>query len=103
MTRDNTQILFNEIWQLPTERIEETIVARLPTPSTVLPRSLPVPKPRQLTKWEKFAKEKGIVKRKKAPVFHETLQVGFRIYHYNSYIINSTFYTFVEMGTQFWL
>lgn len=75
MARDNTQILFNAIWELPTERIEEAIVARLPVPTTVLPRSLPVPKPRPLTNWEQFAKEKGIVKKKKGPVFNETLQV----------------------------
>lgn len=66
LTRDNTQILLNAIWELPTERVEETIVAKLPKPTTRLPRSKCIPKPRAPTKWEKFAKEKGIQKKKKA-------------------------------------
>lgn len=65
LTRDNTQLLINAIWQLPTERVDECIVAKLPTPTTVLPRLHKVPGPRPLTKWEKFAKEKGITKKKK--------------------------------------
>ena len=30
-----------------------------------MPRSRPVPKPKGLTKWEKFARERGIKKKKK--------------------------------------
>ncbi len=63
--RDNVQFLFNEIWSLPTERVEDAIVAVLPPPSTVIPREKPLPKPKPMTKWEKYAKEKGIVKQKK--------------------------------------
>jgi regulator of ribosome biosynthesis len=66
LTRDNTQLLFNQIWELPTERIDEAIVAKLPKQKFSLPRFRSVPKPRPLTKWEKFAKEKGIVKKKKS-------------------------------------
>ncbi|KAG6454743.1 hypothetical protein O3G_MSEX008847 [Manduca sexta] len=65
LARDNTQLLLNKVWELPTERIEEAIVVRLPPPTTVLPRAKPVPKPRPLTKWEEFAKAKGINKKKK--------------------------------------
>lgn len=65
LTRDNTQLLLNKIWELPTERIDEAIVVRLPQPTTVLPRAKPVPKPRPLTKWQEFAKAKGITKKKK--------------------------------------
>lgn len=64
LTRDNTQLLINAIWELPTERVDECIVAKLPPPTTVLPRLRRVPGPRPLTKWEKFAKEKGIKKKK---------------------------------------
>jgi len=32
----------------------------LPKPVTVLPRSKPIPKPKALTKWEKYRMEKGI-------------------------------------------
>lgn len=65
VTRDNVQLLINRIWTLPTERIDEAIVAKLPKPSFVLPRGRKVPKPRALTKWQQFAKEKGIRSKKK--------------------------------------
>ena len=66
IARDNCQLLLNGIWQLPSERIEDAIVAVLPPPTTKIPREKPVPKPKPLTKWEQYAKEKGIVKQKKA-------------------------------------
>ncbi|KAM6900130.1 ribosome biogenesis regulatory protein homolog [Xenentodon cancila] len=65
LARDNTQLLINEIWKLPTERVEEAIVAKLPAPTTRLPREKPPPKPRPPTRWEQFAKLKGIQKKKK--------------------------------------
>uniref|UniRef100_A0A8C6L1J1 Ribosome biogenesis regulatory protein n=4 Tax=Nothobranchius furzeri TaxID=105023 RepID=A0A8C6L1J1_NOTFU len=65
LARDNTQLLINEIWKLPTERVEEVIVAKLPEPTTRLPREKPPLKPRPPTKWEQFAKLKGIQKKKK--------------------------------------
>lgn len=65
LARDNTQLLVNAIWSLPTERVEEVIVAKFPPPSTKLPREKPLPKPKEMTKWEKYAAEKGIVKKKK--------------------------------------
>lgn len=37
----------------------------LPRPTTLLPREKPLPKPKPETRWEKFAKAKGIVNRKK--------------------------------------
>lgn len=65
LARDNTQLLLNKVWDLPTERLEEAIVVRLPPPTTSLPRAKPVPKPKPLTKWQEFAKAKGITKNKK--------------------------------------
>ncbi|XP_049421612.1 ribosome biogenesis regulatory protein homolog [Epinephelus fuscoguttatus] len=65
LARDNTQLLINEIWKQPTERVEEAIVAKLPDPTTPLPREKPPPKPKPPTKWEEFAKLKGIQKKKK--------------------------------------
>jgi hypothetical protein len=41
-------------------------VAKLPKPTTVLPREKPIPKPKALTKWQKFAQKKGIVKHKRS-------------------------------------
>jgi len=63
--RDCAQLLINSLWQLETERVEEAIVAHLPPPTFVLPREKPCPKPKPMTKWEKYAKEKGIDKKKK--------------------------------------
>lgn len=65
LARDNTQLLLNKLWELPTERVEEAVMVKLPPPKTVLPRMKPVPTPRPLTKWQKFAQEKGIQKKKK--------------------------------------
>ncbi|KAI8052181.1 RRS1-domain-containing protein [Syncephalis plumigaleata] len=64
--RGSTQLLFNAIFQLPTDTSDHGILARLPEETrTPLPREKPVPKPKPLTKWEKFAKQKGIQKRKR--------------------------------------
>lgn len=65
LARDNTQLLINEIWKLQTERVGDAIVATLPEPTTPLPREKPPPKPKPPTKWEQFAKLKGIQKKKK--------------------------------------
>lgn len=81
LARDNVQLLLNEIWQLPTERVEECIVAKLPAPAFVLPRQRKCPVAKPLTKWEKFAKEKGIQKKKKdKKVFDTELDVSFLFY-----------------------
>ncbi|KAJ3247669.1 Rhodanese- sulfurtransferase [Chytriomyces hyalinus] len=62
-----TQALFDVVFALPVEATDANgVLAILPTPSTKLPRALPVPSEAKLTtRWEKFAKEKGIMKRKK--------------------------------------
>ncbi|XP_039102879.1 ribosome biogenesis regulatory protein homolog [Hyaena hyaena] len=65
LARDNTQLLVNQLWQLPTERVQEALVARLPEPRTRLPREKPAPRPRPPTRWQQFARLKGIRPRKK--------------------------------------
>lgn len=55
----------NKIWELPTEKVDEVTVAVLPKVTYIIPRAQPVPKPKAPTKWERFAKEKGIEKKKK--------------------------------------
>ncbi|XP_069816092.1 ribosome biogenesis regulatory protein homolog [Dendropsophus ebraccatus] len=65
LARDNTQLLINQLWTLPTQRVQEAVVATLPEPTTRLPREKPAPKPRAPTRWEEFAKLKGIQKKKK--------------------------------------
>lgn len=62
------QLLINKVWELPIERVDEAVVATLPKPEYVLPRSRAIPKPKPLTKWQQFAKAKGIsLKKKKKP------------------------------------
>ncbi|XP_066248822.1 ribosome biogenesis regulatory protein homolog [Euwallacea similis] len=65
LARDNTQLLLNQLWELPTEKVEDAIMVKLPPPRTVLPRMKAVPKRKPLTKWQIFAQEKGITKKKK--------------------------------------
>ncbi|XP_060920523.1 ribosome biogenesis regulatory protein homolog [Labrus mixtus] len=65
LARDNTQLLVNEVWKQPTERVQEAIVVKLPDTVTPLPREKRPPKPKPPTKWEEFAKLKGIQKKKK--------------------------------------
>lgn len=77
VSRDNVQMIVNLLWEQPAERIEECIVAKLPVPSFVLPRSKKCPTPRALTKWEQFAADKGIKKVKKdKKVFDQELDVS---------------------------
>lgn len=63
--RDGVQGLLNALFALPSTSSPDGPVAKLPPPTTQLPRAKPLPKPKPLTKWEKFAKEKGISHRKK--------------------------------------
>ena len=58
--RDNAQLLFNQIFNLDTESSDVGRLVILPEGETPIPRHRPVPKPKPETKWEKFAKEKGI-------------------------------------------
>ncbi|CAD6979161.1 unnamed protein product [Tilletia controversa] len=61
-----TQILFNAIFSLPVSRHpDHGPIVTLPPPILGLPREKPMPKAKPLTKWEKFARTKGINKRRK--------------------------------------
>lgn len=83
LTRDNVQLLLNKVWDLPTEQIEEAIMVKLPKSTFVLPRGKPVPKPRPLTKWQEFAKLKGIQKKKKGKLsWDEQLKKWVPLYGY---------------------
>ncbi|KAL3139884.1 hypothetical protein ABBQ38_004178 [Trebouxia sp. C0009 RCD-2024] len=61
-----TQALVAKLFALPSEAVDVGRVAQLPPPTTALPRAKPVPKPREPTKWEKFAQQKGITKHKRS-------------------------------------
>eukprot|EP00457_Paulinella_chromatophora_P010032 gb/GEZN01010118.1/.p1 GENE.gb/GEZN01010118.1/~~gb/GEZN01010118.1/.p1 ORF type:complete len:340 (+),score=77.65 gb/GEZN01010118.1/:81-1100(+) len=74
-TRDNVQLLFNRIFALPTEPLPADFgqgrLATLPEPTTSLPREKPAPKLKTPTKWEEFAKLKGIQKRKRSKLLFD--------------------------------
>jgi regulator of ribosome biosynthesis len=50
-----TQALVGQLFSLPSEAVQGGRLAQLPQPSTLLPREKPIPKPKPLTKWQKFA------------------------------------------------
>lgn len=76
IAKKNLKVIFSELYKLKAKQLGEedenrdydkpTNAVKLPAATTILPRAHPIPKEDQfLTKWEKFAKEKGIQKRKK--------------------------------------
>lgn len=67
VSRDNVQLLLSHLHALPTEEDPDTAekLVALPAAVTLLPREKPVPQPKKPTKWELFAKEMGIKKRKR--------------------------------------
>jgi len=82
--RDNMQLLVNALWQLPIERHDNVIVAKLPDAKQIVPRAKPIPKPKAISKWQKFAQSKGIVKKKKSKfVWDEAKKDWGRRYGFN--------------------
>lgn len=58
---DGCTQLIRALWELPTETSDAGPLVTLPTYDEVrLPRAMPPPPPKQETKWEKFAKAKGL-------------------------------------------
>lgn len=71
VTRDNVQLLINQILSLPVKTTTDSESAatgqtsamtliQLPEPTTLLPREKSIPKAKAPTKWEQFAARKGI-------------------------------------------
>lgn len=68
ISRDCAQVLINQLLTactIHTSSKDGTLI-KLPLPSTPLPREKPLPPPKQETKWDKFARKKGITKNKEA-------------------------------------
>jgi len=65
LARDNAQLLYKKIWELPIERVDNVITCSLPASTSILPREKKIPKPKPPTKWEIFAKERGIGNKKR--------------------------------------
>ncbi|KAK2068728.1 hypothetical protein P8C59_003356 [Phyllachora maydis] len=59
--RDGTQALVNQLLlTCPIKADQDGVVLSLPAPATALPREKPVPAPAPPTKWQAFARRKGI-------------------------------------------
>ncbi|ODV88945.1 hypothetical protein CANCADRAFT_32366 [Tortispora caseinolytica NRRL Y-17796] len=63
--RDSVQLMISQILQMPIKSTKEAVYVTLPEPSTHLPREKPIPQAKPPTKWEKFAKAKGITPKRK--------------------------------------
>ncbi|TID29157.1 hypothetical protein CANINC_002114 [Pichia inconspicua] len=76
LTRDNVQLLVNQILSLPLQKKDNITLVTLPGPIFKLPREKSIPKPKEPTRWEKFAAKKGIQKKGKEGklVFDEETQ-----------------------------
>jgi regulator of ribosome biosynthesis len=70
--RDNVQLLTNRLYGL-LEGADSKEVIQLPPPTLKLPREKPLPEDKPLTRWEKFAKAKGIVKKKRSKMVWDEL------------------------------
>ena len=77
ISRDCAQALINQLLTTCTIHNDSKngTLIKLPAPSTPLPREKPLPAAKQETKWEKFARKKGITKSKAAgmKVYNEEL------------------------------
>jgi regulator of ribosome biosynthesis len=71
LSRDNAQLLVNEIFSLPTLTNEDGIFAKLPESKLALPRAKPIPQPKPKTKWKKFAESKNITREKRSSMVYD--------------------------------
>ncbi|KAA0187161.1 hypothetical protein HAZT_HAZT007368 [Hyalella azteca] len=62
--RDSVQQLISHMYSLQRTTIDNQPFIIVPNSVTKLPREKPIPKPKPLTRWEKFALEKGIKSKK---------------------------------------
>lgn len=62
---DSTRALVHALFSLPVTDTQDGRCVTLPKGQFHLPRSKPIPKERAQTKWEKFAQEKGIQKKRR--------------------------------------
>lgn len=67
LATQHCQLMVNHLFALPSTAVPNDIgrLVTLPTPLLQLPREKPVPQPKPATKWEQFARAKGIHKKGK--------------------------------------
>ncbi|KER22397.1 hypothetical protein T265_09511 [Opisthorchis viverrini] len=66
IAKECTRHFFKLFWALPTEVVDNVTISKLPKPTFRLPREKRIPAVRDLTRWERFAKLKGIKNKKKS-------------------------------------
>lgn len=64
-------MLFCRLRSYPTERSDIGAITLLPSEVSALPRTTRIPEPKPETKWEKFARDKGIVNKKKERMVYD--------------------------------
>ncbi|EXC33018.1 Ribosome biogenesis regulatory-like protein [Morus notabilis] len=65
------QAISDTLFNLPSTEDVDGPLVKLPPPATRLPREKPLPKPKPPTKWELFAKARGIKNRKKDKIVYD--------------------------------
>ena len=68
ISRENVQLLVSQIFQMPREKTDSGPIVRLDKLEFVeqIPRMMPLPKPKVKSRWDKFAEERGIEKKKRS-------------------------------------
>ncbi|KAK4528037.1 hypothetical protein GAYE_SCF48G5971 [Galdieria yellowstonensis] len=79
--RRAVEFLVHGLFTLPEQNSERKSLRELPTATTVVPRAKPIPKEKPLTKWQKFAKSRGIKKRKRDKFTWDEARGEFRPIH----------------------
>ncbi|CAK9329591.1 unnamed protein product [Citrullus colocynthis] len=78
------QAIANKLFFLPPTEAKDGLLVELPPPKTRLPREKHLPKPKPPTKWELFAKKKGIkIIKKTKHVFDKNTHTWKRCYGYD--------------------
>jgi regulator of ribosome biosynthesis len=65
LARDNLQLLTNKLYDKMAADGSKQVIS-LPAPTFPLPREKPLPQGKETTRWERYAKTKGIVKKKRS-------------------------------------
>ncbi|GJQ15040.1 hypothetical protein GpartN1_g6831.t1 [Galdieria partita] len=75
------EFLVQGLFTLPEQSSERKSQRELPEPFSVIPRAKPIPKEKPLTKWEQFARIRGIRKRKRDKFAWDETRGEFRPIH----------------------
>ena len=89
LATNNVQFVINHLCDLETKVEDNLLLTKLPPTQILLPRFKRIPKPKPPTKWETFAKAKGIQNRKKKKLVWDDVSKSWKP-RYGYRRINST-------------